>query len=86
MGTGSIMNSFYALNPGEDDYAALADYGPIGFLSNPNSTITKEDTDTSVQLNITTEETELILSYPVPSGVTYQSECSETGGAACVKG
>ncbi|MFW5902314.1 MAG: hypothetical protein ACOCTT_00290 [archaeon] len=79
---GSIMNSFYALNPGEEDYAELPGFNPTEFLEE----ITTEKSTTGEELEIESsfKEEQFTYSYPVLD-LNYYEDCDEAEGEPCVK-
>lgn len=84
---GTVMNNYYALSPESNDYSALINSEIKNMVIEPNVTITKQSADT--QLTVTVDyggaEDQATYTYKVPQGITYDSECAETGGEPCVK-
>lgn len=86
MSTGSIMNSFYALDPSDGDYAELPNSSFKSFTEQVDLQLKKEGNDQSIEANSTYGSKSTIYKYPVPTGINYQSTCTETGEGSCVKG
>jgi len=74
---GSIMNTFYAMNTGED-HAELPGLETTQFLD--EITTTKQTVEGYLQVNAQYEEERFQYSYPVPLGVDYYEECEEPEG------
>lgn len=79
---GSIMNSFYALNPKEGDYSELPGFTPTEFLEEIE--IQKTTSEDKLRSETSFEEIDTIYEYPVLD-LNYYESCDETGGNPCVK-
>ncbi len=84
---GTIMNNFYASNPENGDYSAIIDPGIKDFLTQPTTTVTKGTNDEELTITVDYGEgKQATYTYPVPTGIEYDSSCNEVGGEPCVRG
>ncbi len=83
--TGSIMNTFQALNPQTGDYSEAATLRIKNMLEPVNSTLTKNQEDNQITVTTFYGDNQATYSYPVHGNTTYQENCSNTGGKPCVK-
>lgn len=83
---GSVINTFYAMNPGSNDYARALDPEIRGFLKETNYDIQKSPGDDQVVVSTRYGGNQTSYYRLVVGDSSYSQNCSETGGLPCVEG
>lgn len=83
--SGSIMNTFYASNPGTGDYSESITPRVENLLDPVNPAVVKNQNNDELTVTTSYEDKKATYSYPVHGNTTYHENCSETGGNPCVK-
>ncbi len=85
---GSVMNTFYAMNPSDmGDYAAIPGLETTRFLEDTDTYKQKEYDDEELQIESHLDDLIFEYAYRVPETMVYYEECpdGEIEGEPCVR-